>query len=167
MHRAWYGVTSTSGQAGYAIDLLVNSFGLEYPMANEPLDKCRYVDNITPGASTLQDREEQIRQCKELLDKGGFSLKFVVKSGEPPCEKPSFDGHSMKLLGYKWVLQEDILSPGLGELNFNKKQRGAKKPNRDPIVTRQDAEALLKDLIVTRRIVVAKVSKFFDPLGFF
>ena len=136
-------------------------------MAVEPLDKCRYVDDITPGASTLQDREEQIRQCKELLDKGGFSLKFVVKSGEPPCEKASSDGYSMKLLGYKWVSQDDILSPGLGELNFNKKQRGTKKPNIDPIVTRQDAEALLKDLIVTRRIVVAKVSEFFDPLGCF
>ena len=64
MTRAWYGITSTSGQAGHAIDLLVDRFGKEYPMAKEPLDKCRYVDDITPGASTLQDREEQIPRVR-------------------------------------------------------------------------------------------------------
>ena len=167
MLRAWYGVTSTSGQAGHALDLLVNKFGLEYPMALEPLDKCRYIDDITPGSNTKEGREEQIKQCQELLDKGGFRLKFVVKSGEPPCDKASSDGQSMKLLGYKWIPEEDMLSPGLSELKFNKKQRGSKKPNREPVVTRQDAEALLRDLIITRRIVVAKVSEFFDPLGCF
>ena len=99
------------------------------------------------------------------MDKGGFSLKFVVKSGEDPCKKASADRVSMKLLGYKWVPKEDLLSPGLGELNFNKKHRGSKKPNREPVITREDARALLKDLVVTRRMVVSKVSKFYDPLG--
>jgi len=39
---------------------------------------------------------------------------FVIKSGEKSSEKA--DG------GYKWV--QDELSPGLGELSLNKKQRG-------------------------------------------
>ena len=111
MNRAWYGVTSTSGQAGHAIDMLVTRYGPDYPRAVEPLDKCRYVDDITPGSSSAEEREEQIKQCQELLDKGGFNLKFVVKSGEPPCEKASTDGTSMKLLGYKWIPQTDTLSP--------------------------------------------------------
>ena len=167
MLRAWYGVSATSGQAGHAIDMLVTKYGDEYPEAAEPLDKCRYVDDITPGSSTAEIREEQIKQCQELLDKGGFSLKFVVKSGEPPCEKASVDGSSMKLLGYKWIPQEDTLSPGLGELNFNKKHRGSKKPNVEPVVTEQDARKLVQDLIVTRRIVVSKIAEMFDPVGLF
>ena len=167
MSRAWYGVTSTSGQAGYAIDMLITKYGPDYPKAAEPLDKCRYVDDITPGSSSAEEREEQIKQCQELLDKGGFNLKFVVKSGEPPCEKASVDGTSIKLLGYKWVPQYDTLSPGLGELNFNKKHRGSKKPYKEPVVTKQDARDLIKDLVITRRVVVSKVAEMFDPVGIF
>ena len=127
MSRAWYGVTSTSGQAGYAIDMLVTKYGPGYPKAAEPLDKCRYVDDITPGSSSAEEREEQIKQCQELLDKGGFNLKFVVKSGEPPCEKP----------------------------------------NKELVVTKQDARDLIKDLVITRRVVVSKVAEMFDPVGIF
>ena len=32
------------------------------------------------------------------------------------------------------------MGPRLGELNFNKKVRGAKAPNSSPIITREDAE---------------------------
>jgi len=41
---------------------------------------------------------------------------FVIKSGEKSSEKA--DG------GYKWDSVQDELSPGLGELSLNKKQRG-------------------------------------------
>jgi len=45
----------------------------------------------------------------------------------------------MKLLGY---LEKDELSPGLGELNLNKKIRGERKPNLEPVKTIEDAEKL-------------------------
>ena len=63
---------------------------------------------------------------EEVLSRGGFSLKFVVRSGEKPSEKASTDGETLKLLGYKWDSELDRLSPVLGELNMNKKQRGEK-----------------------------------------
>ena len=67
---------------------------------------------------------------------------------EPP-ENASSDGESCKLLGYRWFPKEDLLSPGLGELNFNKKKRGAKAPNLTPITTREEAEELMKSSIWT------------------
>ena len=50
----------------------------------------------------------------------------MVKSGEDPCDKASADGISVKMLGYRWNTKEDTLQPGIGELNFNSKIRGAK-----------------------------------------
>ena len=84
-----------------------------------------------------------------------------------PCDKASSDGESLKLLGYKWDSELNLLSPGLGELNMNKKVRGEKKPNPEPDKTILDAEILLGKVQLTRSMVVGKVSEFFYPCGFF
>ncbi len=77
------------------------------------------------------------------------------------------DGETMKLLGYKWDPEKDELSPGLGELNLNKKLRGERKPNPEPVKTRVDAEKLLNGVQLTRSLIVGKISELFDPCGFF
>ena len=61
----------------------------------------------------------------------------------------------MKMLGYKWTTEPDLLFPGLGELNLNKKIRG-----------REDARILLQDIKLTRRTILAKVTDFYNPCGF-
>ena len=70
-----------------------------------------------------------------MLQQGGFGFKYVVYSGREPGEKASPDGIHVKLLGYKWNSEQDILYPGFAELNLNKKVRGAKKSNVLPVVT--------------------------------
>ena len=50
---------------------------------------------------------------------------------------------------------------------MNKKKRGEKKPNLGPVRTIQDAENLLASIKLTRSLIVAKISEFFDPCGFF
>ena len=69
----------------------------------------------------------------------------------------------MKLLGYKWDPEKDELSPGLGELNLNKKMRGERKPNIEPVRIVLDAEKLLAGVKLTRSLIVGKISEFFDP----
>ena len=64
----------------------------------------------------------------------------MIKSGEEPPEGASADGSSCKMLGYKWNPKEDYLSPGLGELNFNPKIRGANAPNEAPVTTTEEAK---------------------------
>ena len=63
-----------------------------------------------------------------ILGRGGFSLKFIVNSGAKPCNKASLDGETVKMLGYKWTSEPDVLSPGLGELNLNKWLEVQKSP---------------------------------------
>ena len=70
------------------------------------------------------------------------------------------------MLEYKWTTEPDLLSPGLGELNLNKKIRGIKKPNLSPVISRYDAEKLLQSFTLTRRTVIAKVADFYDPYRF-
>ena len=59
----------------------------------------------------------------------------------------------------------DVLSPGFAELNLNKKVRGSKKPNKFPVITRDNAVKLLSSIPLTRRMVVSKYSELFDPVG--
>ena len=162
---AWYGVTPTGNQAGFAIDEMVRQAGPEFKVAMGPLSKDRYVDDVATGANTEEERDRQITACRDLLASGGFSLKFVAKSGVPPCSKASADGVSMKMLGYGWSPERDLFSPGFSELNFHKKIRGAKKPNDQPIVTINDAQILMKDLRLTRKMCASKVAELFDPIG--
>ena len=63
----------------------------------------------------------------------------------------------MKMLGYKWTTEPDLLLLGLGELNLNKKVRGLKKPNLIPVSSKEDAINLLKTLSFTWRTILAKV----------
>ena len=167
MVRAWYGIVSTGGQAGFALDKLTEMMAEKFPDAYKTLRENRYVDDILSGAETEMKRESQISAVEEVLKRGGFSLKFIVRSGEKPSEKASPDGECMKLLGYKWDSEKDDLSPGLGELNLNKKTRGERKPNLEPIKTINDAERLLSGIQLTRSLIVGKISEFYDPCGFF
>ena len=165
MTSAWYGASSSGGQAENALEKIATLDVETYPKAVEPLTEGRYVDDMSAGADTEEERELQISQTRGALSQGGLTMKFVVRSGEKPPPEASSDGTSLKLLGYKWEPETDIFSPGFSELNFNRKIRGAKKPNRYPVVTKEQAKELMEDLIVTRKVVASKVAELFDPMG--
>ena len=162
---AWYGVVPTGNQAGFAIEEIAYGAPPGFDIAKAALLNDRFVDDLAPGQHSVELREEQISKCKELLGTAGFSLKFVAKSGEPPCSKASSNGVSLKMLGYVWAPVTDILSPGISELNFNKKVRGAKKPNAKPVITMSDAEELVATTTLTRKMVASKVAELYDPVG--
>ena len=165
MVRAWYGVTPTGSQAGFALEWLAKAAAKEFPQGSECILNNRYVDDIPSGAGTVTARETQIHQVERILEKGGFSLKYIVRSGEDPDPKATSDGVTTKLLGYKWETKEDVLRLGFTELNLNRKVRGAKKPNEFPVSSTQDAEKLLQPLQITRRQVISKIAEVFDPVG--
>ena len=84
MTRAWYGVTPTGNQASLAIEKLVNMNKEKYPESQTPLLAARYVDDITPGCYTEEQRSKQINDVTSVLSLGGFALKYVTKLGEDP-----------------------------------------------------------------------------------
>ena len=163
MTRAWYGISSFGGQAGAAIIKLIGMARLEDQDAVKTLENDRFVDDLLGGNETREGVDKEIRGTTNILGRGGFSLKFIVHSGVKPCDKASYYGETVKMLGYKWTTEPDLLSPCLGELNLNKKIRGLNKPNLSPVSSSDDAEKLLKSVTLTRRTVLAKVTEFYDP----
>ena len=158
MVRAWYGVVQTGQQAGYALDHLAELGKVDYPMAPECIARDRYVDDILPGADTIEQVDEQISQVKQLLSMAGFSLKYVIRTGDQPGDSASSDGITIKMLGYKWNTVKDSLHPGISKLNVNRKIRGVQKPNSTPVVTEEDAEDTLKNTSLSCRIIISKIA---------
>ena len=73
----------------------------EFPEAVGPLTRHQYVNDVVSGAGSPNLREKQIIQSIEVLTRGGFKFKFVIRSGEEPPGGASADGESCKMLVYK------------------------------------------------------------------
>ena len=110
------------------------------------LEKNRFVDDLLGGDETKEEVNLQINGTTSILDRGGFSLKFIVHSGIKPCEKASSDGETVKMLGYKWTTELDLLFPGLGELNLNNKVRESKK-KLDPSLFKRRCKEVFEECI--------------------
>jgi hypothetical protein len=166
MTRAWYGVASTGNQAGVALEFLAKLYESELPAAVRPLTKSRYVDDILSGADSEEERELQIVQTQDCLKRGGFTMKFVAKSGEPPPAKAS-SGRSIGCLGLDWATEADTFSLAY-DVSFFLKQPKSKVQL--PVVDLGDqvnlAKALAGDL-VTRAGILSRVAEFYDPCGLF
>jgi hypothetical protein len=165
MTRAWYGVSSTGNQAAVALRRLAELGKEEYPLAFDMLTGNIYVDDVVGGADSLSAREEQIRQTEELLASGGFSMKFVARSGIPPPDGSSSDGGTVGCLGLSWATEQDLLGPALASMNLQKKVRGQKAaPDRD-VTTSEGLRAAFKDGLISRAGVLSRTAEFFDPAG--
>lgn len=162
---AWYGVTPTGNQSGEALERLVTLQEEKYPKAKECVVNDRYVDDIFTGDNSSEVMETQIAETKAALSSGGFSLKYCVKSGEIPPEEASHNNETLKILGYNYNPAQDVISSGFSEINFNRKRRGAKKPNPFPVVSQEDVRKLLNSTAITRRMVMSKVAEVWDPCG--
>ena len=162
---AWYGVSSTGNQSAEALERLTTLLQDKYPSATDVVKEDLYVDDTLSGDNDKEKAETQIRETQLALEQGGFKLKYVVRSGEEPCQEASSDGESLKILGHKWNPKQDILAPGFGELNFNRRKRGSKKPNPFPVISKSDVSKLLDSTNITRRLIFSKTAEFWDPSG--
>ena len=59
-----------------------------------------------------------------------------------------------------------MLYPVFPVLNLNKKVRGAKKSNVQPVVTLKDAGRLMSSVTLTRRMVFSILAELYDPCVF-
>jgi len=165
MTRAWYGVSSTGNQAAVALRRLAELGRLTHPLAVDLLTRDIYVDDVAGGADSDEAREEQIDQTEAVLGSGGFSMKFVARSGHPPPEGSSADGRTVGCLGLTWDTEHDMLSPSIASMNLRKKIRGQKAaPDRD-VTSLEGLRSAFKDDLITRAGVLSRTAEFFDPVG--
>jgi hypothetical protein len=155
----WYGVTSSANQSCYALEELARLLKDKYPLAYVVISNDTYVDDMLSGAHSEEERQDQIHQVSEVLKAGGFQTKFIIQSGQ------SCDEEFLRILGYRWSVTQDFLSPGFTEVNFSKKRRGTKDPLPFPVETPSDVSKLLESIDITRRMVISKIAEFFDPVG--
>ena len=74
---------------------MVATGAIEYPLAVQCLVHRRYVDDLAPGAQTKEIRAGQEVMCTQILESIGLKLKYIVRSGEVPCERASSGGVSI------------------------------------------------------------------------
>lgn len=70
-----YGLGSAAFLALRAFHQLILDEGHRFPLALPALQRGRYVDDITGGADTIQEAQEQIQQITELCMAGGFPIQ--------------------------------------------------------------------------------------------
>ena len=163
MSRAWYGVSSAGNQAGVALEYLTEQRKDDLPLAHSVLTRSRYVDDVLSGGRSREEVEQQIVQTTECLRAGGFSMKYIARSGEPPPPKASIDGSHVGCLGLSWNTEEDTLALGFNEEFFLKRFKGHQPP---PDMNLSDPalldEAMAKNLL-TRAGVLSRVAELYDP----
>jgi hypothetical protein len=166
MTRAWYGVSSTGNQAGWAIEELARMNSDSLPAALSLLTEGRYVDDILGGAKTTTDRDNQIEQSIECLAKGGFGLKYVAKSEESPPEKATADGTSITCLGLSWDTGEDTLALDVNQMTVRKKVKGMKGIPSLSVESPEELKAAIQNNFVSKAAILGRIAEMFDPMDY-
>ena len=159
-----YGLIAAGNLAMFAVRLLAEQFRVQEPRAHSALTEELYMDDGFGSDSSIEEVKATVDSVSRVLPEGGFSIKCVTVSGTSPSNEASSDGVSTGVGGYVWQPKEDYLKIGMGEMNFNKKYRGYRKPNDNPIVEEDDLDQIIPK-IITRRLALSKTAETWDICG--
>ncbi|XP_053619959.1 uncharacterized protein LOC128680687 [Plodia interpunctella] len=151
LNTVTYGVSSAPFLACRSIRQLANDEGHKYPKAKNILTSDIYIDDVISGSSTLTEARETKRQLIALFGLGSFELRKWI-SNRPEllsdlpaeaCLSEAFtftetEDTTVKVLGLKW------------------------EPASDSFVFNVNSSFLP----CTKRTILSKVARIFDPLGF-
>ena len=160
-----YGLVSSGYVTTAALRRIATMFKDRYPLAYVIIMCFTYMDDLSGGASSREFVEKIIQEITYVIPNAGFKLKMTTISGDSPCEKASSDGIYSSFAGYHWDSAKDQLKLGMGEINFNKKVRGQKKSNVEPVDSEEKVEKLASTVQLTRRILLGKVMELYDLVG--
>ena len=149
-----YGIKCSGNQAETALRKVAELMKDEYPMAYDVIMSDIYVDDCVSGEDTEEDRTRVTDELKLTLEKGGFTLKGFIFSGEDPDVNLSRDGKSCTTGGLLYFPKGDFWRLNIGEINFARKSRGRK------------VETILdipENLTLTHCAGIA--AEVFDPMG--
>ncbi|XP_011883646.1 PREDICTED: uncharacterized protein LOC105570807 [Vollenhovia emeryi] len=144
-----YGMSCAPFLALRCLQQLIHEDGTRFPKAVLPLTRGRYVDDIFGGADSLVEAREIMQQVVLLCDGGGFALqKWHSNCSElfnteflNTSERSSgveIEPSLVKLLGLVW-------EPSTDTFRFSSHQSSSS--------------------FLSKRILLSKIAKFFDPLG--
>jgi len=144
-----YGTRAAPFLATRVLLQLVKDEGSSFPLAVPSLTHGRYVDDIFGGVDTISELKIVAHQIIGLCNAGGFPLakwhatdQQFLTDISVSCSKTntvSLDDCETKLLGLKWIPQEDKF---IFSSKFNSPPRK-----------------------LTKRFILSEVAQIFDPLG--
>lgn len=105
-----------------------------------------YVDDWVSGADTEQEAWNMFIEAREILEKAGMPLSKCASNNRIVFDKARAESvsvasaDSVKVLGVRWLCSEDCFS--------------------------FDGVTLPDQIVVTKRVILSFIARFFDPLGF-
>ncbi|XP_011503348.1 PREDICTED: uncharacterized protein LOC105366554 [Ceratosolen solmsi marchali] len=145
-----YGTKAAPYLAVRTLLQLVKDEGSKYPLAVPPITHGRYFDDIFGSADTPEQLVEVALQLRDLCKAGGFPLAkwhathqdgISAINVDQNDNNIQSDDYYTKILGLTWSPQEDKFTFTTGK-------------------------ALTPVDKLTKRLVLSKVARIFDPLGF-
>ncbi|XP_055633016.1 uncharacterized protein LOC129773434 [Toxorhynchites rutilus septentrionalis] len=145
-----FGLSCASFLATRALKQLAEDDGELFPSARSSMNDF-YVDDLLSGASSAQEAIEKRRQLKELMTRGGFTMRKwatndpTVLADIPVTERALLTTHalspeaSVKTLGIRWHINYDLFTFTV---------------NCEPTQTQY-----------VKREVLSAIARIFDPLG--
>ena len=162
-----FGDRSAACQLEVAKNLIVDTYGDIDKEAAQRIRDDTYVDDGVSGGSSQQVDRFIGRKSSdgsftgtvpEILSKGGFGIKAIVRSGEKDTEQIEKLGNSV--FGYIWNVTADEMAVKF-PVNLSKKRRSVRV---EPNLTVADVEKLMGAKL-SKRILLGFVNGFGDPLG--
>ena len=162
-----FGDRSAACQLEVAKDLIADEFKYIDPEASKLIKEDTYVDDGVGGGTPSQvERFIGEKQpdgsfngtVSQILSKGGFKIKAIVKSGETDKEQINKMGTSV--FGYEWDATHDVMAVKF-PVNLSRKRRSVRSQKN---LTVQDIDKLV-DMKLSKRILLGFVNCFGDPLG--
>ena len=120
-----YGVVSSGNQAECGLRRTAKEQLSTHPEAASCIINDTYVDDIATG-SDITSGARLSSSLIEVLNTTGFVTKGITISGAAPPPGLSKDGVWIKVLGWLWDSENDLVRLSVGRLNFSKRIRGKK-----------------------------------------
>ncbi len=125
-----------------------------YPNATQVLKENTYMDDICDSLKTTEEARQLTRDVDEVLAKGGFAVKEWISNCDLEEENQPTSQQEVKsvqekipvekVLGLEWNNQSDKL-----KLHTKENQNASTKPRK-----------------LTKRLVLSRIARVFDPVGF-
>lgn len=142
--RVVFGIKSSPFLLGATINYHLDRMPEEFQKTSQHLKKAMYVDNCVASVETKEELEKFISESRQIMTKGQFDLRGWQHNLDKTYEiqDETSTNREIPVLGLLWNLETDTLKVDI----------------------RNDSE--LEANNVTKRNILSKCHKIFDPIGF-